>query len=500
MANEFNPALLPTLPQGPQMSMDPVWLNRLADLQVARALQNRASPGARLIEGNQGLLGGPNPNRRPARFGLPGLPGERNVVDMRQLALGDAPQPPGLPPPPPSEFDKLSASLGAERDARNVSAAGLAGGEMDVYKSISGTAEKRGKMLEDMAKQRFSLMKQREQEQSDFISEYQKNDQKWRSYADDQLNILRESIAEASKEEVDPGAFFKKGGGAFGVLSFIAGALGSVADHLRERSGRQRIGNKAWELIQQAVERDIQQQVGRIQQKERKVRGDATLYDIILQKTNDQRQAALGLYSLRMEQFSSRLGELSAAMEQQEASLAAQDLADQAKLAAIQAQMKYLQAGTQKPLSPDFVQKQVDTTKAISSAYELAGQVAEALAKGESFNVFTTSRIAGMMGWEQADVMDKMKSMFRRLGRADGVDVGNLSEKEGDILVRAGTGSQFDMGPEALRTLVKVADMARMGQINAAQGLRNYNDISGLVPTLKMTDDAYKAFVKRIGQ
>jgi len=43
--------------------------------------------------------------------------------------------------------------------------------------------------------------------------------------------------------------------------------------------------------------------------------------------------------------------------------------------------------------------------------------------------------------------------MFRRLGRADGVDVGNLSEKEGEMMVAAGKGKAWDHGPESLVTL-----------------------------------------------
>ena len=150
--------------------------------------------------------------------------------------------------------------------------------------------------------------------------------------------------------------------------------------------------------------------------------------------------------------------------------------------------------GTEKAMTPNEVAKYSSMSSKIDKGYSVAAELVKVIRSGGTLTPLNTNKIAGWLGVKAADVHAQLPALFRELGRAAGVEVGNLALKEGVILVEAGTGRQWDVAPEALRNLILFTDRAKAKMFEQAEGLKDTYDINALVPTLKATEASSRRF------
>jgi len=268
--------------------------------------------------------------------------------------------------------------------------------------------------------------------------------------AEQNIGRLKSRLNDASEqymgEKVDPSRWWKNKS----TLGKAVTILGTIMSGFAEGFSRGRIKSQALQVINGAVDRDIRLQLEEIKRKGSAVDTSRNLLAAQFKELGDLRAAHLNTKRIMASMLKDRAKE--------EAPL--------------------------KQLSPKEAEDIASDAALIRSSVDLFNDI-------ENVGSITTwdqlkSKFGGIFGDEKSALSRRVESWARQMGRAAGVDVGNLALKEGEILVKAVTGDNWEKVPDMLKNMRNIVNQAAETYESKLDMLRGGYDLSS-VPSIRGT-------------
>ena len=353
-----------------------------------------------------------------------------------------------------------------------------------------------GQVIDEKARQKEKVFEDRMAASKGLMAEV---DEMEKSY---NLKGMRESLKAAHanytqklKEQEDGGGFWGTGAEGIGrrALAAIAMALGGAGEALGNKSGARVVMN----VINQARDRFMQDQERRTARAAQGIDIAGGMLGAMQESMGSELAAKKTMSAFLRQEFNDKLEWMESKFEAPLARaalmsaragnkrLAAKDMRDAAlayssirsKEAAITSnRAKMALAARGKPLTPDFVKKMSEQAMTVQRGLDIAGRVKDLIAKGQGLGVWESSKWAGLMGSKQANIMAEIRAFARQIGRQMGTDKGNFAEREGEIMVKAMTGQNWDKAGASLRNIIILSDQLSKSYMSTAKGLgEDYN-------------------------
>lgn len=314
-----------------------------------------------------------------------------------------------------------------------------------------GYDTQRAAMLEKMLaeeKAQGELQEVRQSEQQRLEQEYKREQQKQQAQADSvqkAATIYTRALDEGARGGIDPDRYYKNQTTGDKVLAGIAIALSGVASGMQGRGG-----NMAIDLINQAIDRDIEAQKIDLQQRTISANAKGTMFNMLRQQLQDDKQATEMLRALQTEGAKQKIESIKEGLQRTEQKAEAEKLIGQLS---IQQQESLQKIAQWRKDQPEYFAEQAD---------KLVG------GKTDAANVPKELRELVIPGFGIAQDPQSKKDASTALTNFRGVNSGlsQLIEMRQDDKFRIDPEKRAEMATIATDTKLQLKEIAKLGVIS----------------------------------
>lgn len=173
------------------------------------------------------------------------------------------------------------------------------------FRQQSGAIREQGRLESEQAKQLIPIAQQQEQAAADAYKESNLKRQAYTQYMTDAMTKYEQMNKEIQDTHLDPTRLLQ---GSRGMIASLGVALGTLGSSM---SGGP---NTALDIVNKAIDRDIEAQQLEYRKKQAGLSGQATLMDMARQQFGDESQALSATHALLTQRYAAALGTLAARM------------------------------------------------------------------------------------------------------------------------------------------------------------------------------------------